>query len=35
MEFDGEFELEDVPPAQAWVVLSDPVAVRDALKGCS
>jgi len=35
MEFDGEFELEDVPPAKAWVVLSDPVAVRDALKGCS
>ncbi|SEW28191.1 CoxG family protein [Halobacterium jilantaiense] len=34
MEFDGEFELEDVPPDQAWVVLSDPIAVRDALKGC-
>ncbi|MFB6270662.1 MAG: CoxG family protein [Halobacterium sp.] len=34
MKFDGEFELDDVPPDQAWVVLSDPVAVRDALKGC-
>jgi len=34
MEFDGEFELADVPPDQAWVVLSDPIAVRDALKGC-
>jgi carbon monoxide dehydrogenase subunit G len=34
MKFDGEFELEDVPPEQAWVVLSDPIAVRDALKGC-
>ena len=34
MRFDGEFELDDVPPDQAWVVLSDPIAVRDALKGC-
>lgn len=34
MEFDGEFELEGVPPDKAWVVLSDPIAVRDALKGC-
>ncbi|WP_205596735.1 CoxG family protein [Halostella salina] len=34
MEFDGEFELADVPPDKAWVVLSDPIAVRDALKGC-
>ncbi|MEF8801166.1 MAG: SRPBCC domain-containing protein [Halolamina sp.] len=34
MKFDGEFELEDVPPEEAWVVLSDPVAVRDSLKGC-
>jgi hypothetical protein len=34
MKFDGEFELEDVPPEQAWVVLSDPIAVRNALKGC-
>ncbi|MGM0605362.1 MAG: CoxG family protein [Halobacteriota archaeon] len=34
MEFSGEFELEDVPPEQAWVVLSDPIAVRNALKGC-
>jgi carbon monoxide dehydrogenase subunit G len=34
MEFDGEFELEDVPPEEAWVVLSDPIAVRNSLKGC-
>ena len=34
MEFEGEFELEDVPPEKAWIVLSDPMAVRDALKGC-
>ena len=34
MEFDGEFELDGVPPEKAWVVLSDPVAVRDSLKGC-
>ncbi|ELY43868.1 CoxG family protein [Natronorubrum sulfidifaciens] len=34
MEFSGEFELEDVPPEKAWVVLSDPIAVRNALKGC-
>lgn len=35
MEFEGEFELDDVPPEKAWVVLSDPIAVRDALKGCA
>jgi carbon monoxide dehydrogenase subunit G len=34
MKFDGEFELDDVPPDKAWVVLSDPIAVRNALKGC-
>ncbi|MFA9425028.1 CoxG family protein [Natronorubrum sp. A-ect3] len=34
MEFSGEFELEDVPPEKAWVVLSDPIAVRNSLKGC-
>ncbi|MFC5971686.1 CoxG family protein [Halomarina salina] len=34
MRFDGEFELEDVPPEKAWIVLSDPIAVRNALKGC-
>jgi len=32
MEFDGE--LKGVPPEKAWVVLSDPMAVRDSLKGC-
>lgn len=34
MEFQGEFELEDVPPDKAWIVLSDPIAVRNSLKGC-
>jgi len=34
MEFDGEFESEGVPPADAWVMMSDPIAVRNALKGC-
>ncbi|WP_436347853.1 hypothetical protein [Natronorubrum sp. FCH18a] len=29
MEFDGGFELEEVPPEKAWIVLSDPVAVRN------
>ncbi len=34
MEFGGDFELEGVPPADAWVMMSDPIAVRNALKGC-
>jgi carbon monoxide dehydrogenase subunit G len=34
MDFDGEFELDGVPPEKAWIVLSDPMAVRDSLKGC-
>jgi carbon monoxide dehydrogenase subunit G len=34
MEFSGEFELDGVSPEDAWVTLSDPVAIRDALKGC-
>jgi len=34
MNFEGEFELAEVPPETAWSVLSDPMAVRDALKGC-
>lgn len=34
MEFNGDFELEGVPPADAWVMMSDPIAVRNALKGC-
>lgn len=34
MRFDGEFELDGVPPEKAWIVLSDPVAVRNSLKGC-
>lgn len=34
MEFDGEFELEGVAAEEAWLVLSDPVAVQQALPGC-
>lgn len=34
MEFTGAFELDGVSPDEAWIVLSDPVTVRDALKGC-
>lgn len=34
MEFSGEFELEGVSAEEAWLVLSDPVAVRKALPGC-
>lgn len=33
MEFTGEFELEGVSPEQAWLVLSDPVAIQNALSG--
>jgi hypothetical protein len=34
MEFSGRFELDGVSPEDAWIVLSDPIAVRDALTGC-
>lgn len=34
MEFSGEFELESASPEEAWVMLSDPIAVCNALKGC-
>lgn len=34
MEFEGSFELDGVEPQDAWVMLSDPIAVRNALKGC-
>jgi len=34
MEFNGEFELEGVSAEEAWLVMSDPVAVRKALPGC-
>lgn len=34
MEFSGEFELEGVQPEEAWMVMSDPVAVKQALRGC-
>jgi len=34
MDFSGSFELEGVAPGDAWVMLSDPVAVRNALTGC-
>ena len=34
MEFSGVFELEGVEPADTWVMLSDPIAIRKALPGC-
>lgn len=34
MEFTGTFELEGIPPDDAWVMLSDPIAVRNSLQGC-
>jgi carbon monoxide dehydrogenase subunit G len=34
MEFSGSFELKGIAPDDAWVMLSDPIAVRNALKGC-
>lgn len=34
MEFNGAFELDGVSADDAWVTLSDPIAVRNALKGC-
>lgn len=34
MEFQGDFELDGVSPEEAWIVLSDPVAVSRALQGC-
>ncbi|MFB6187032.1 MAG: CoxG family protein [Halobacteriaceae archaeon] len=34
MEFNGSFELDDVNPDDAWIMLSDPIAVRSALRGC-
>lgn len=34
MDFSGSFELDGVTPADAWVTLSDPIAVREALRGC-
>lgn len=34
MEFSGEFELEGVSTEEAWLVLSDPVALRKAAPGC-
>lgn len=34
MEFSGDFELDGVQPEEAWMVLSDPIAVKQALRGC-
>jgi carbon monoxide dehydrogenase subunit G len=34
MEFSGAFELEGIAPEDAWIMLSDPIAVRNALTGC-
>ena len=34
MEFNGTFELDDVTVEEAWLALSDPVLIRQALPGC-
>lgn len=34
MEFDGTVELEGVTTQEAWLLLSDPVAIQKALPGC-
>lgn len=33
MEFNGTFELEGVTPEEAWLALSDPVMIKNALPG--
>lgn len=35
MKFDGEFELEGVPVTHAWLALSDPYLIAEALPGCA
>lgn len=34
MNFDGTFEIEDVTTEEAWIGLSDPVLIEEALPGC-
>ena len=34
MEFNGTFDLDDVTAEEAWLALSDPVLIRQALPGC-
>lgn len=34
MEFNGTFELDGVTVEEAWLALSDPVLIRQALPGC-
>ena len=34
MEFNGTFELDGVTTEEAWLALSDPVLIRQALPGC-
>ncbi len=34
MEFTGETTLEGIPPDEAWMFLTDPVAIRKSLRGC-
>ncbi|WP_435348481.1 CoxG family protein [Haloarchaeobius sp. HRN-SO-5] len=34
MDFSGVFELEGAEPDDVWVMLSDPIAIRNALPGC-
>lgn len=34
MEFNDTFEIEDATPEEAWLALSDPVMIKQALPGC-
>lgn len=34
MNFEGAFELESVSPEEAWLVLTDPIAIEHAVPGC-
>lgn len=34
MEFSDTFEIEDTTPEEAWLALSDPVMIKEALPGC-
>jgi len=34
VEFSDTFEIEDTTPEEAWLALSDPVMIKEALPGC-
>lgn len=35
MKFEGEIELSDVSPEDAWLILTDPYIIRRAMPGCN